>query len=212
MWTAGISALLLVVVVVVVVFIGGSTTTLRVSVTGLPSGASATVTVRGPVTYTVTGSDERKVPAGAYVVQIPSARTSLGTAYADADQQSVTVPAGRTTSTTVDYATIIPDTTKVLDYTNPGIIAVDGLKVTFAANSGSRPALVPGHIFIVAEGPQTPDPLARRVVSVTLTAAGLVVQTTPVKLSEGSAGGTLRPVRRLVDQRRTSTVRVSFAS
>jgi hypothetical protein len=185
LWAAGVTSLVLVVAVGVIALVGGSATaTLRVAVSGLPAAVPAALTVRGPITYTISGADERKVPAGAYSIQIPPVRTSLGLAYADTDQQQVTVPAGQQTATAVDYSTIVPDTTKILDYTNPGIVSAAGRQVVFAANSQSRRALVPGNIFVVAEGPQTPYPLARRIDSVTPTAAGLVVQTTPVDISQ----------------------------
>jgi hypothetical protein len=187
-WIAAAVAVVVAATIAVMVLTLPKTVRLHVDVLGLPGGVAAAVTVTGPVSYAITGSNERNVPAGTYVLRIEPVRTSAGTAYADDERQPVTV-SGERTSATVDYATIIPDTTKVLDYTNPGIVSVAGRTVTFTTDSPSRAALIPGNMFIVAEGPQTPDPLSRRVDKVTPTAAGIVVDTTPVKLSEALPAG-----------------------
>ncbi|GAA4034236.1 hypothetical protein GCM10022247_69170 [Allokutzneria multivorans] len=168
---------------------GGAATRLRVAVTGLPEGISGAVTVVGPVSYTVAGhADERNVPAGTYVVRIDPVLTELGDAHPDAETFAVTVTTGETATANAEYVTVIPNSTTVLDHTNPGIVGTAGTTVTFAAGAPALARLKPGSVFIVAEGPQTPDPLARRVLSVN----GTVVETTPVPISEALPAGRFR--------------------
>ncbi|WP_086819416.1 hypothetical protein [Allokutzneria sp. NRRL B-24872] len=189
--TVGIAIALVAVIVAVWAtdWFGGAATRLRVTVTGLPEGVSAAVTVVGPVSYTVTGpTDERTVPAGTYVVRIDPVATELGKAHPDSDTFAVTVPTGETATADAEYVTVIPDSTTVLDHTNPGIASTAGTTVTFAAGAPALARLRPGSVFIVAEGPQTPDPMARRVLSVN----GTVVETTPVPLSEALPAGRFR--------------------
>ncbi len=168
-------------------------TRLQVSVTGLPEGVPGRVEVAGPVTYAVTGAtDEREVPAGRYTLRIRAAKTGKGTAYPELDEQRIVVREGQTNRARAEYVTEIPDTTKVLDQRKPGIIRVDGRKVTFARGSKSVPVLKPGHIFIVAEGPQPPHLLVRRIDKVTPGTAGIVVDTTPVSFSDALPSGRFR--------------------
>ena len=190
---AGLAVLAVAVTIAIVWVSAGEQTRLRVDVAGLPKQVAARVQVVGPVTYTVTSRrDEREVPPGNYTMRVRPVDTDEGKAYPEHDETPVTVRVGQNNTARAEYVVIIPETTKVLDEAAPGITKAEGRKVTFANDSPSLPKLKPGNTFIVAEGPQTPQPLVRRVEKVTRTKAGVVVDTTPVTWSEALPQGRFR--------------------
>ncbi|MFC0527701.1 hypothetical protein [Phytohabitans kaempferiae] len=173
---------------------GPASTSLRVEVTGLPSGVVGHVEVVGPdgSRYTITATDERRVPPGVHVVTIGSVKGSAVTFHPADERHEVVVEAGRTTSTAAPYRVAIPDTTEVLDPDDPAILEVRDLKVVFAAGSPQAAALESGDHLISGEGERVPHMLVRRVAAVTSNGDTIVVDTEPATFDEALPAGVIR--------------------
>ncbi|QOC94360.1 hypothetical protein [Micromonospora craniellae] len=169
-------------------------TRLRVAITGLPPGVVAHVGVAGPAGthYTLTATDERRVPAGVYRVTIESVR-SVDTTFHPADERhEVLVEPGRTTLAAAPYRVAIPDTTEVLDPDDPGILEIRGLRVVFAAGSPQAAALQPGDHLISGIGTRVPHMLVRRVAAMHYDGDRVVVDTQPATFDEALPAGVIR--------------------
>jgi len=90
--------------------------TLRVVVRSLPGRLSAKIILTGPhhVHKRVTRSVTLKLPAGAYSVSAASVKASTGSYYATTPRFRVLLRAGKATSSTVVYATLVPRSTVVV--------------------------------------------------------------------------------------------------
>ena len=87
---------------------------LSITVTGSVTG---TVTITGPGGFTasISTSQTLQVPPGAYTITGNPAASGNSKYWPSIQSQAITVPDGGSASATVDYSTIIPNTTKVLD-------------------------------------------------------------------------------------------------
>ncbi len=177
----------------------GSKAGLTVKVTDLPHGVGGDVTVYLPNgSHRVVRSTTSFSAAGHY--RLDAASVTVGTRqYAPTRATSAaTVTSGKQTTVTVDYADIIPSTTKVL--------AASGLAgATLSAGAPSGPGtitfppgaplpsgLAVGDVLASGATPQTPDGLLVKVVSVTTGASGTTVTTTPASLPEALPRGRLQ--------------------
>ncbi len=90
--------------------------TLTLGVTGVPSGASASVVITGPNSFSRAVTQTGSLPglvAGGYTVIAQRIRTSLGTYDPSPSSQSLTVPVGGTVAGTVNYSAL-PAVTRVV--------------------------------------------------------------------------------------------------
>ncbi|WP_406373477.1 LppP/LprE family lipoprotein [Streptomyces sp. NBC_01550] len=136
----------------------------------LPSGADADITVRGPAGLLkhFTGSKTLSgVRPGRYTIAAGPVRGSKQDLYPPNVRQSVTVREGRTATASVDYVTVVPHTTKILDGQDMGLVgSSDGLTLTFAAGATAASSLRTGDVIAAGLGPQTPEGLLRKVTAV----------------------------------------------
>ena len=180
---------------------GGSSSAskLTVKVIDLPHGVGGDITVHLPngsnrsIRSTTTFSQ-----AGHYtVVAVP---VTVGSDQYAPTQASTTatLSSGKTTTATVDYADIVPSTTKVLTASglsgttlSTGVASGPGT-ITFPPGAPLPSGLAVGDVLASGATPQTPDGLLVKVVSVTTGASGTTVTTTPASLPEALPRGRLQ--------------------
>lgn len=143
---------------------------ISVTIIGLPNGASASVTLSGPNGFTtqLTSSQTLQVAIGAYTVTGNPVGAGTSNYYPAVTSQTGTVSTSATTSVTVDYSTIIPKSTKVLD---PGgmsslTISPDGSTITLPTSSPVAASLAIGDVLASAPAPAAPSGLLIKILSV----------------------------------------------
>ncbi|QKZ17620.1 LppP/LprE family lipoprotein [Streptomyces chartreusis] len=102
-------------------------------------------------------------------------------------KQSVTVSADGTASTTVDYNTVIPHTTKPVNAAD--IRSVDGERVTLTPGSTAAQKLAVGDVLVVGVGPHTPEGLLRKVTAVHTSSSGVTAVAKPAALRQAVPQG-----------------------
>jgi len=149
------------------------TTTLVITITDLPAGAAGNVTVTDPdgKQTTVTSSQSITAIAGSYTLAAAPVPSGSSTYYAKLPTQTVQVASGTSSTVTVDYYNVIPQTTKILD--SAGMVGLqissDGSTLTINGASAVAQALQAGNVLIVpptsADG-VAPTGLLRKVTAV----------------------------------------------
>ncbi len=166
-----------------------NTTALAVSITDLPSGAAGAVTITDPngLQSTLTSSQIVTAIPGTYTV-VAATVTSGSSAYiAKLPTQSVTVTAGELSPVDVDYYTVIPQTTKVLDSAGmQGLtISTDGTTITISVASAIATSLSAGDVLVVPPIPGVaPMGLLRKVVSIASGASTMIVTVQSATLAD----------------------------
>jgi len=170
-------------------------TVLRVVVADLPAGT------RGKVRVTGEGLDRRvsattnlrDLAPGRYTLEIEPVRVPDGaTRHPVTERVAVRVPRGVTTVATARYGILVPDTTKVLDAGNLGLVSdVAGPVLVFAQDAPLASSFEPGQVLVSGVGPATPEGLLRKVVEVRRGAGGVEVRTEPATLPDAVPVGEL---------------------
>jgi hypothetical protein len=154
---------------------------LTVTIMSLPSNASASVTVDGPNGYStqLSSSQTLHLAPGAYSITANSVGVGSSTYYPAVASQAATVSISTPASVTVNYSTIIPNTTKVLDSAGMSSLTIspDGSTITMSTSSGVATTLQAGDILASAPSSAAPHGLLRKIVSVS-TNNGEIVATT----------------------------------
>jgi probable HAF family extracellular repeat protein len=159
-------------------------TALAITISDLPTGALANVTVTDPngQQTTVTSSQIINAIPGTYTLTAGPVVVGISTYIAAAITQTATVTSDNTTTATVDYGNIVPMTTKVLDsatWTGPSVSS-DGLTLTMSASGPMAQSLTPGDVIVVpptsADG-VAPKGMLRKVVSVSSNDSEIVATT-----------------------------------
>jgi uncharacterized protein (TIGR03437 family) len=159
---------------------------LQIQITGLPNGTSGNISVTGPAGFSqaATSNQTLQVAPGTYIVTANS--VPVGSVYYAAFpvQQSVNVTSGSTTSVSISYSIVVPNTTMVLDQQgNQGLtVSNNGATVTLPATSQTAQALEPGSVLAIGSTASTPNGLLGKVVSVTQSSSQVIVQTTQASL------------------------------
>jgi hypothetical protein len=143
---------------------GGS---LAVTLTGAVTGVVAIAGTNG-FTATLSANQTVQVPPGAVTVVGNPASNSTSNYFPTTASQSVTVADGAAAAVTVDYATIIPKTTKVLDAAglNSLVVVDDQSSISFSSSSTLASSLNPGDIVAIAPCTAAPSGLLLSVVAV----------------------------------------------
>ena len=185
---------------------GSNSGHLQVQVKALPVGVAADVTLTGPHNYRrhLTGATTlSQLRPGQYHVVANPVSDPRDRFYATPDQLDVDVASGRVGIASVDYADLIPSTTKVIDprdLRSPvGDPSAAGL-VQFASTASNVKGLHPGDILVAASGPAAPQGLLRRVIAVRSTPDGVDVDTSPATLHDAVPRGRLEFHRDLTTQ------------
>lgn len=196
---AGVAAVCLAGAVLAACSASSSASKLTVKVIDLPHGVAGDVTVHLPngshrsIRSTTSFSQTGHYTLGAVPVRVGSDQYAPTQATTTA-----TLASGKTTTVTVDYADIVPSTTKVLTTSglsaatlSPHVASGRGT-ITFAPGAPLPSGLVVGDVLASGATPQTPDGLLVKVVSITTGASGTTVTTTPASLPEALPRGRLQ--------------------
>ncbi|WP_329020431.1 LppP/LprE family lipoprotein [Streptomyces sp. NBC_01601] len=143
---------------------------LDVRVSSLPGWRSGDITLHGPsgLTRRVTRSLVfAHLQPGNYTIRTEPVRGSRQDLYPSARRQSVTVREGQTATIAVEYANVIPHSTKVLDARRLGVVGgTRGSDLTFEPGAASAASLHAGDVIVAGSGPATPYGLMRKVTAV----------------------------------------------
>jgi hypothetical protein len=173
-----------------------STGSLTITVAELPSGASASITVSGPSGYTasVTSTQTLQVAPGSYTVAASSVSAGNSNYYPAIASQSATVAVSTTASVTVDYATIIPKTTKVLDAAGLSSLTVssDGSTITLSTSSNVATSLQPNDVLASGIAPAAPNGLLVKIQSVASDGTTVKASVTPAALTDAIQQGSVQ--------------------
>jgi len=158
---------------------GGTSSALQFSVVGgaltvniidLPAGTPANVTVTGPngLNVALTSSQTITGAEGTYNVTATGVAVGSSTYYATKPAQSVTLAAGNSAALTVDYYTIISNTTKVLDQAGMQSLSIsaDGTTITISDTSAIAKSLAVGDVLASAPTQAAPNALLVKIVTV----------------------------------------------
>ena len=168
---------------------------LQVTVTDLPPNVPAAVTVTGsaalPAGEHVVGTRTLSLPASRYTISAQPVAVGTSTYYPTVSPATVTVQAGTAAQVTVDYLTIVPNTTRVLGSAALGALvsAGPGFATLVFRQSPGLPALAPGDILVAGVSPRTPDGFLRKVTAVRGQGTQLMVTTGPATLLEAVTRG-----------------------
>jgi hypothetical protein len=151
---------------------------LTVNIIDLPAGSPANVTVSGPngLKLTLTSTQTFAGSEGAYTVSAAGVAVGASTYYATVPTLSVSLAAGGSGAVTVDYYTIIPNTTKVLDQSGMQSLAVssDGTTLTISNSSEVAKTLEVGDVLIVSPVPASPRGLLVKILTVSESGSNIV--------------------------------------
>lgn len=166
-------------------------TILGVTISDLPTGTVANVTVTDPKGQQtiLTASQALSAIPGTYTITAVPVVVGTSTYNAMLTTQMATVTAGNTTNAVVDYKNVVPATTKVLDSTALSSLSVssDGLTLTMSASSPVAQSLAVGNVIVVPPTSTTgvaPLGMLRKVVSISSSNSQIIATTQPGTLSQ----------------------------
>jgi probable HAF family extracellular repeat protein len=143
---------------------------LTVTIMSLPSSAAASVTVSGANGYNtqLTSSQTLQLSPGSYTVAANSVGVGSSTYYPAVASQTATVAISTPASVTVNYSTIIPNTTKVLGSAGVSGLTVssDGSTITLPTSSTVATSLAAGDVLASGVAPAAPNGLLVKILSV----------------------------------------------
>jgi uncharacterized protein (TIGR03437 family) len=161
---------------------------LRVSITQLPAGSTASVSITSANGFStvVTASQNVQVPSGTYTIvanSVPVGNSSYG---AFPGQQTINVPADATTPVQVPYTVVLPQTTMTLDSQGMQTVSVsqDRSTVTLPASNQVAQSLAPGSVLAIGATSSTPSGLLRKVVSVSQSGSQIIATTTQATIAD----------------------------
>jgi uncharacterized repeat protein (TIGR03803 family) len=154
----------------------------------LPNGTLASVTVTDPngQATAITSSQTINAIPGIYTINARPVVVGTSTYHATQTTQTANVTSGATTTVTVDYYNIVPNTTKVLDQTGLQSLSLssDGVTLTLSPTSEVAASLRPGDVLVSAPAPAIPNGLLVKVVSATNNGATVTATTTPATMKD----------------------------
>jgi hypothetical protein len=147
---------------------------LGITITGAVTG-TVMITGAGGYSASVVGTSTLQVAPGNYTVAGNPTSSGNSTYWPTIPFQTVTVSDGGMASATVDYATIIPNTTKVLDGLgiNGLVVSSDGSTITIPSSSVVATSLNVGDVLAIAPSIPAPSGLLLRILSVS--ASGTII-------------------------------------
>ena len=167
---------------------GGPTGSLNVTIVGLPNGALASVKVSGPNGYSIqlTSSQTLQVAVGTYTVTGNPVAAGNSNYYPSLASQTGVVSSSATTPFTVNYSTIIPNNTKVLDSAGMSSLTVspNGSTITMSTSSPVATSLAAGNVLASAPTPAAPNGLLVKVLSVSTSGQTVTAQVQQASLED----------------------------
>lgn len=169
-----------------------ATGTLQIAVADVPAGARADVVVEGPggFRHDIERTTSLDVGPGRYVVAAAPLHQATAVDFGFPSRAVAIVAAGHTSTVAIDYDTVVPDTTRVLDASQ--LRATTGVAITPSTVSGPVAILGSertGDVIAAGIGLLTPDGLLRRVKSVDRSGEMEVLTTTAANLEDAIPSG-----------------------
>jgi uncharacterized repeat protein (TIGR03803 family) len=129
---------------------------------------------------TITGTE------GTYTVTAKGVAVGSSVYYATVPSQSLTIAAGASSQITVDYYTIVPNTTKALDIMGKQTLTIssDGSTLTISSSSEVAASLQPGDVLVSSPCASAPHGLLRKVSTVTQSGSNIVITTASATLAD----------------------------
>jgi probable HAF family extracellular repeat protein len=170
--------------------------TLALTITGLPAGTPGSVTVTGPNGYSsqFTSSQSLQLAPGTYTVVGNPVGAAGSTYYPATASQTETVSSTAPASVTVDYATIVPNTTKVLDAIGMQSLAVspNGSTITISTASIVANSLAVGDVLASAPTTAAPNGLLVKILSLSTSGQTVTASVQQATLEEAIQQGTIQ--------------------
>ena len=162
---------------------------LTITITGLPSGVPANVSLTGPNGFSTTVTATNTLPQlsqGTYTIVGNGALSGSSNYFPSVTSQTVAVSDGATASATVNYSVVAPTTTKVLDQAGSQTLTVspDGSTLTISSSSTVAQSLAAGDVLAIGVTSATPRGMLRKIQSVTQNGSQIVATTTQGTLAE----------------------------
>ncbi|MHB1938508.1 MAG: hypothetical protein ACYCOR_18270 [Acidobacteriaceae bacterium] len=170
--------------------------TLNLTITGLPAGTPASVTVTGPNGYSsqVTSSQTLQLAPGTYTVVGSPVNAGISNYYPATASQTETISSTTPASVTVDYATIVPNTTKVLDSVGMQSLTVspNGSTITISTSSAVANSLAVGDVLASAPATAAPNGLLVKILSVSTSGQIVTANVQQATLEDAIQQGTFQ--------------------
>ncbi|MFG1808549.1 LppP/LprE family lipoprotein [Streptomyces sp. NPDC049040] len=170
--------------------------TLAVSVIDLPSRTAADIALTGPGGFArklTGGARFTRISPGAYALTARPVGQAGGDLYPTVPRLTVVVGEGAVATAEVDYADLVPRTTKILDATHAGLLSLTDGRMTFASDTPPVGGLRPGDVIVMGAGPLTPHGTMRRATAVRRDPRGRVaVDTRPATLRDAMPQGKIK--------------------
>src|SRR5262249_2190467 len=138
---------------------------LAVSIAGLPVGTNANVTISGPNGFSTSVTADQTFQGlvlGIYTISASAVSTASATYHPSVPSQTVSVVNSSTVSASVDYANIVPATTKVLDALGMQtlLLSADDATISISTSSNVAMQLQAGDVLVSAPAAAVPTGLA----------------------------------------------------
>lgn len=198
---------------------------LEVDVVNLPPGVPANVQVSGPKGLNLLVTSNRKIAGFGGTYSVSAAGVTVGpvTYYPSVPVQSATLQIATTSTITVDYHTIVPNTTKVLDSTGNQSVTVSptGDSITLPAESTTAQSLGPGDILIAGPSTGAPNGLLVKILSVSASGGSIMATVQPAALEDAIQQATISfstalvpsaPLQPLASQNRAISVATAIVA
>ncbi|WP_348263933.1 hypothetical protein P8935_05205 [Telmatobacter sp. DSM 110680] len=163
-------------------------TALTVNITDLPTGTNAKVTVTDPngALTSVTASQTLNAIPGTYTVAASPVVAGSNTYHATQTTQTTVVVSQATSTVTVDYYNIVPNTTKVLDQAGLQSLTLspDGTTVSLSSSSEVAASLKAGDVLVSSPATVIPNGLLVKIVSVANSGSIITATVSPATLKD----------------------------
>src|SRR5579864_7722854 len=161
---------------------------LVISIAGLPTGTNASVTISGPNGFAATITADQtfqNLVLGTYTISASPVSTASATYHPSVRSQTVSVVNSSTVSTSVNYANIVPATTKVLDALGMQTLSLSADDATISISTSSNVAmqLQAGDVLVSAPAAAAPTGLAFKISSVTNSGGQVILTGSPATLA-----------------------------
>ena len=171
-------------------------TALVITISGLPTGALADVTVTDPSGQqtTITANAIINAIPGTYTITAAVVVAGTSRYFAAQATQTVSVVSGATSTASVIYSTIIPNTTKVLDPAGMSSLTVspDGSTITISTSSAVASSLAVGDVLACGPATAAPSGLLVKILSVSTSGDTVAASVQQATLTDAIQQGTFQ--------------------
>jgi len=174
---------------------------LNITITGTVTG-TVTLTGAGNFAETIAAGQTLQVAPGNYTITGSPATSGNSTYWPSVQSQSVTVSDGGSASAAVDYSTIIPTTTKVLDAAGISslVVSPDGSTITISSSSAVAESLNVGDVLAVAPSQPAPSGLLLKILTISKTASTITAGVQQAALTDAIQQATVHFTQTLTPQ------------